>query len=97
MTIGERIQMLRVQNGFTREYLAGIVGMAQQNIYKYEKGIITNIPIENVEKLAKALGVSPVYLAGWESESGDSDLIAEVAQKLGPEKLRQILQALSDR
>lgn len=37
-TIGENIKRLRLVNGHTREWLAGQVGVTQQQFQKYEEG-----------------------------------------------------------
>lgn len=68
MTIGERIKLLRDSNNITQTELAEIVGTTKQNIYKYENGIITNIPSDKVELIAKHFHVSPAYIMGWHEE-----------------------------
>ena len=65
MTTGEKIRTARAKKGYTLEELASIVGTSKQNIYKYETGIITNIPLSKVQAIAKALGVDPGWLAGF--------------------------------
>jgi len=69
MTIGDRIRRLREQNNMTQSEVAKIVGIATQTIFKYEKNIVTNIPLDNIEKLSQALHVTPAYLMGWEEIS----------------------------
>lgn len=64
-TIGDRIFFARREKDITQEELASLVGTTKQNIYKYEKNIITNIPMDRVEAIAHHLGVSPVWLMGW--------------------------------
>ena len=66
MTVGERIKSARDAAGMTQEELALRCGTIKQTIYKYECGIVTNIPLDKILALAHALGVSPNYLAGWE-------------------------------
>jgi repressor LexA len=60
--------MLRKERGLSLEQLAEAVGTSRQTIHRYENGIITNIPSEKVEGLAKALGTTPSSLMGWEDE-----------------------------
>ena len=69
MTIGQRIKLKREEKGYTQEYVAKIVGCAIQTIYKYENEIVTNIPLDKLEKIANALNVTPAYLMGWEENS----------------------------
>lgn len=64
MTIGERIHFLRKQQNLTQVELASQVKTSPQNIYKYEKGIIKDIPLSKVHALASALQTSPAYLLG---------------------------------
>lgn len=64
--LGERIRTLRRDAKLTQEDLARKVGTTKQNIYKYEKGIITNLPIDRLEALASALDTSPAQLMGWD-------------------------------
>lgn len=69
MTIGERIKHIRVQEGIAQIELAKATKISKQNIYKYENNIITNIPSDKIELIAKALNTTPAYLMGWEVES----------------------------
>ena len=66
--LSERIKMLRKEKGLSLEQLAEAVGTSRQTVHRYENGIITNIPREKVEGLARALGTTPAALMGWESE-----------------------------
>lgn len=45
--------------------LADKVGVQASAINKYEKGMVTNIPIERLGRIADALGVTTATLAGW--------------------------------
>ena len=70
MLIGERIKQLREANSLTQEELAKRLETSKQTIYKYENQVITNIPSDKIELLAKIFNVSPIYLMGWD-EVGD--------------------------
>ena len=63
MTIGERIREARTAKGLTQEQLAEQVHVTKQAVYKYETGIVTNIPLDKLESIAACLGVAPGYLA----------------------------------
>ena len=71
MTVGDRIKLTRTQKGLTQDQLAECAGVSKQAIYKYENNIVTNIPGEKLEAIAKRLGVSPAYLMGWADETQD--------------------------
>lgn len=66
MNIGQRIRELREKSGLTQEQLASQIKTTKQTIYKYEQGIITNIPSDRLESIAGVFGVKPTYLVGWE-------------------------------
>lgn len=75
MTVSERIKSRRESLGISQTDLAVAVGIAKQQMYKYEKGIITNIPSDKIEAIAAVLKTTPQYLMGWdaspETESRD--------------------------
>ncbi|WP_405357280.1 helix-turn-helix domain-containing protein [Ruminococcus sp.] len=66
MTIGQRIKALREQKSISQIELAEKMGVSKQNLYKYENGIISNIPSDKIEAAAAALETSPAYLMGWD-------------------------------
>lgn len=80
MTIGEKIKKLRLDNNMTLEELGGKVGVSKQSLFKYENGIVTNIPLDRIEKLGKVLGVDPSELVGWSN-------VKEVKLDIQPRKI----------
>ena len=72
MDKGKIIKRLREQKGFSQVELADKIGVSKQTLYKYEKGIVTNIPSDKIEALAKVLGTTPEVLMGW-AEPPESD------------------------
>lgn len=74
MTIGRRIKELREKHGMSQVDLADKISVSKQTLYKYENGIITNIPSDKIESIAKILRTSPSYIMGWdnaEASAGD--------------------------
>lgn len=69
MTKGERIKQKREQLGISQTELAKRIDTSKQNLYKYENDIITNIPSDKIEALAKELNTSPAYIMGWNEDS----------------------------
>lgn len=67
MTIGERIRHIRQSKGVSQTELAYAIGVSKQNLYKYETNIITSIPSDKIESIARYLDVSPAVIMGWES------------------------------
>ncbi len=64
-TTGERIKRYREAAGLTQEELATKIKTSAQNIYKYEKGIIRNIPLNKIQALSDIFGITPTQLVGW--------------------------------
>lgn len=68
MAIGDRIKILRKKQGLTQDELASKLNTTKQTVHKYENNIITNIPVEKIEELAKIFNVRPSYLMGWDDD-----------------------------
>ena len=71
MLRGDLIKLYRTRQNMTQQDLALIAKTSPQNIYKYEIGEITNIPIWRLELIAQALDVAPSVLAGWEPDDSE--------------------------
>ena len=65
MTIGERIKEIRTKLGISQVDFADRINVSKQTLYKYENNIITNIPSDKIEEVAKLGNVSPAYIMGW--------------------------------
>jgi repressor LexA len=65
MDKGTRIKNLRENAGYGQEELGKKIGVSKQTMYKYENNIVTNIPSDKIEAIAKIFNVSPAYLMGW--------------------------------
>ena len=68
MTVGDRIRQVRQEQDVTQQELADYIGVSKQAVYKYENNIVTNIPTDKVDAIAKRLKVSPAFLMGWEEQ-----------------------------
>ncbi len=69
MTIGERIKELRLSAKLSQQELADKLNVAKQTVYKYEMGIVTNIPSDKIEIMAEMFNVTPAYIMGWNEPS----------------------------
>ena len=80
MTIspGTRIKELRTLAEMSQEELGRRVGVQRAAINKYEKGSVTNIPIQTIERIASTFDVSPAYILGWNGDEQGNPLSAEV-------------------
>lgn len=65
MNIGDRLKKLRIDRGMTLEEVGAHIGASKQTLYKYENGLVTNIPSDKIELLARLFRVSPAYIMGW--------------------------------
>lgn len=72
--IGTRIKKLREQTGMSQIDLAIKIEVSKQTLYKYENGIISNIPSDKIERISEVFHVSPAYLMGWESSISTQDI-----------------------
>lgn len=70
-SIGERIKLAREKIGMSQVDMANKIGVSKQNLYKYEHGLVTNIPSDKIELIGKLTGVSPAYLMGWDNTETD--------------------------
>ena len=80
MTIGSKIKLHREASDMTQEQLASLLGVTKQTVYKYETGIITNIPLDKIEAMAKIFNILPSELPGWDQNNQDDpEQLAKVA------------------
>ncbi|MDR7856015.1 XRE family transcriptional regulator [Tissierella sp.] len=66
LELGKRIYKARINKEITLKQLGDLVDLSESTVQRYEKGKIKNVDIEMVKKFAKALGVLPAHLLGWE-------------------------------
>lgn len=77
LTKGDRIRSLRIAKDITQEELANRLKTTKQTISKYEKGIVTNIPSDRVEEMARILDTTPEYILGWEVEEKEKATVTD--------------------
>ena len=104
MTIGEKIHEQRLLNSLSQEEVAKALNTTKQAIYKYENEIVTNIPMDKIEKLSVLFGVSPSYLMGWDEQkkptaisdglTGNRKKLIDYAITLSEEQADRALQVL---
>lgn len=84
MSKGDRIRDLRKTKGITQSEMAKLLHTTKQTISKYEKGIVTNIPSDRIEAMARILETTPEYILGWEEEqiNENNDIIANVVVRM---------------
>ena len=62
MSIGKRMKEKRLERGYTLVELAEKINVVHSTIIRYENGSITKFSIDQIEKLAQILDVSPGWL-----------------------------------
>ena len=65
---GDNIRTLRIHRGLSQTQLADAIGESKQTVYKYETGVITNIPLPKIEAIARVLRCTPESLVGWDEQ-----------------------------
>ena len=74
--LGQRIADLRKRQGMTQEELAHRIGYKSKSaINKIELGG-RDLPQKKIADIARALGVSPACLMGWEDEPEETGALA---------------------
>ena len=87
MEVGELLKKLRTEKDLSLDDVAKQLGLARQTLYKYETGLITNIPLTRIEELAKIYNVTPGYITGWEDDDID---LSKVPGIILPVKMKKI-------
>lgn len=76
-TLGKRVRRLREERGLSASRLGQLAGIRENSIYKIESGDTKQPEFSTGLRLARALRVSPDYLAGLERDV-QSDLIVKL-------------------
>lgn len=87
MEVGELLKKLRIEKDLSLDDVAKQLGLARQTLYKYETGLITNIPLTRIEELAKIYNVTPGYITGWEDDDID---LSKIPGIILPVKMKKI-------
>jgi len=64
-------QLRKNKTSLSQTDAARLLGVSKQTLYKYENDIITNIPSDVIERIAKLYETTPAFLMGWEDEDGN--------------------------
>ena len=104
---GLRIKQLREEKGLSQLELAKLLNTKRQTISKYENGIVTNIPSDRIEEMARILDSTPEYIFGWPSQekkeekpamddgaSANRRALREFVERVPEDKAAMILQVM---
>lgn len=84
--IRDRMRALELSYG----ELAAKSGLAKSAVHRYATGLTDKIPTEALERLASALGVTPSFLLGWESEAPHTLAAHFEGEEFSEDELREI-------
>ena len=98
--IGQRIREIRKSKNLTMLELGNRIGITENNISRYERGIIKDIPFENINKIAEALEVDLYYLLTGEVLKDINKYIYEIEPmlkkiKLSKENKKELIEELN--
>lgn len=62
--IANKLKILKIENNLSLKKVADFLNITSSTILKYENADITNIPIDNINKLAEIYKVNPSYILG---------------------------------
>lgn len=65
MDIGLKLKQRRQEMNVSVDELAQKLNVSRTTIYRYEKGEISKMPTETLEKIARILNTTPAYFMGW--------------------------------
>ena len=65
VNVGKRIKDRRKELGMAAEDVAALIDVSPATIYRYESNYISNMGVDKLSPIAKALKVSEAYLMGW--------------------------------
>ena len=77
MTMGERIRVLRKEHNMSMEELGSYLGVGKTAIFKYENGMVENLPRSSIEKMSRIFGVSPSYLMCFDDWDQNSQALSD--------------------
>ena len=94
MTCGDKKWQLRLKKGFGQAELSRKAGLSPQTLFKYEKNIITNIPLNSIINISKALDVDASELVNWydnEPEQAIDNILLDVLTDLTEEETIKVI------
>lgn len=104
--IAQRLYTLIQQKQLSYGELASLTGIPKSAIQRYATGTTEKIPLERINRLAAALGVSSSALTGWREETAlprpepdeplpeEIHMIARAGRKMSPERRQDMLTML---
>lgn len=86
----KELKRLRLKCGLSLDDVAQKLDISKVTLSRYENTDITNIPMGNIEQLAKIYKTTPTHLMGWVEDEKQEPEIPEVdTSVLTPEELAE--------
>lgn len=96
MSISDRIYQRRIELGLTLEQVGNRAGISKATVQRYECGNIQNMRQDKIQKLARALEVTPAWLMDWDDENATAQQIDDVNLLFARPELRALLVLAND-
>lgn len=95
--IAEKLQAAMQEKGLSYGELSEYTGIPKSAVFRYVRGETDKIPLDRIQRMAAALGVSAAYLMGWEPEEAMEKITPPppTPQQLRDEALLEMLHQLS--
>lgn len=91
MALNDNLKQRRIELRLTMAELAGKVGVSEATISRWESGDISNMRLDKIVPLARALQVPPAYIIGLEEdingELGIDSVYLQLARKAQDEHI----------
>lgn len=78
----QMIKELVESSPFTYAELEKKTGISKSALQRYSSGNTKKIPIEAIEKIASALGISAAFILGWDNNKSAAKLDDELIKKM---------------
>lgn len=95
-TVSQRLKDLIDHSSYTRTEIANKAGISKQTLYKYENGIVTNIPSDKIELFSRIFHVSPAYLMCWDNEEIEAAAEVQIDADIYYDHIEAELKAIID-
>lgn len=91
--IAERMQDAMREKGLSYGELADLSNIPKSAVFRYVTGETEKIPLDRIERIAAALGVSAAFLMGWEPEEAMKKMTVSASEEKLLNGLRQLTPA----
>lgn len=80
MTVGERMKRRRKELGISADEIASYIGVDRTTYYRYERGAISKVSADVLQRIAQYLHTTPIWLMGMENALTTSDRNTDSSQ-----------------